>query len=522
MRARIGWITAFAALTGCASAPPRPGMRVDIPVPRAHGNASRAVAPPTREPPPPAGPRKEYQVPKVSWSELPSGLGVGVIESHDLPIVELRVVVRAGSASEGAKYGLAALTAEWLRDGGAGRLSGREVLRQAERLGATLDARVDGDSAVLSLSVLKDDLEPAMALLAQVVSVPRFDAGEFAKLKRRAVARAANLARGDGQWSAATSLARALYGSGPYSHLGATSAEIGRLAMEDCRAYYKRRYVAQSSFVVIAGDVDPSESRALAERAFASFGAALAASPQAEPGPSAEPDALPNLSVTLIDRPSTSQSDIYVGMLGPSPRDEGWAAYTVANQVLGGSQASRLFRDVREASSLAYRIGSAVRPAARGSSMFTAYAGTQTAKTGLALKQLLAHVEQLATAAPSADEIRAATSSLSDSLAVRLGTVGAVADRAVTLHALGLPDDYDARYKRALEGLDASGVEQAARAGFSGRRAIVVAGDAKVIGPMLSHFGEVLVVDPADDFAESRRIPRDPDAMIELPRAPGQ
>ena len=52
--------------------------------------------------------------------------------------------------------------------------------------------------------------------------------------------------------------------------------------------------------------------------------------------------------------------------------------------------------------------------------------------------------------------------------------------------------------------------------------ATTVAGDAAVIGPMLSHFGEVKVVDPTRDFARERTIPMDANAPLEVPRQQGK
>ena len=51
---------------------------------------------------------------------------------------------------------------------------------------------------------------------------------------------------------------------------------------------------------------------------------------------------------------------------------------------------------------------------------------------------------------------------------------------------------------------------------------LVVAGDAAVIGPMLSHFGQVKVVDPTRNFERIRTIAMDASAPLEVERQQGR
>ena len=56
----------------------------------------------------------------------------------------------------------------------------------------------------------------------------------------------------------------------------------------------------------------------------------------------------------------------------------------------------------------------------------------------------------------------------------------------------------------------------------TGHAVVVVAGDAEKIGPMLSHFGEVKVVDPTHAFDRERSIPMNADAPLEAPGEKGK
>jgi predicted Zn-dependent peptidase len=477
---------------------------------------------PTREAPPASGPSREYAFPKVVWAELSNGLKVGTISSGALPIVQIRVGVLAGKSAEAERTGLANLTGELLKDGGAGPMSSRELIAKVEGLGSSLSIRTGMDSTVLGLAVTKPHVEEAMDILGALVVAPRFNAQEFKKLKKREVERVTDRARTSGAWAASMMLHRDLYatpsGRHPYANVDATASEMQKLTVEDCRTFHKQWYVPKNAFVVIAGDVTPEQSRAAAERAFGAFRGG-------EPPTVAfsEPAPLTGLELTVIDRPKSSQSNIYVGMRGPTRNHATWPAMAVANQVLGGGVAGRLFLDVREKQSLAYSTSSSLVELAHGPVPLTAYAGTQTAKTGLALKALLDNLDRLGTSEASPAEVDTSKRYLSDVFAIKLETIGALASELVSLRTLGLPDDYDDGYRKELREVSPAAAANAAKEHIqAGKGVVIVAGDAEIVGPMLSHFGEVKVVDPMRDFATVRTIAMNPEALLEVPRAEGR
>ncbi len=510
-------------LGGCASTtppPPRPVTNVQIPV--KDTTAKPKVAEPAREAPPASGPAREFRFPRVTWAELPSGLKVASVESRALPIVQIRVVVLAGKAADGEKPGLARMTGELLKDGGAGPMSSREVLTRIESLGADLSVETGFDKTVLGLAVTKDHLGEAMALLGTMVSAPQMSPVEFGKLKKREIDRAADDARTSGRWGASMMLWRDLFtlpaDRHPYATYDATPADLERVGAADCRAFHQRWYVPKNTFVVVAGDTTPDAARAAVEKAFAGYrGGEPPTISFTDPNPPS------SLKITVVDRPKSSQSDIFVGTLGPERTDASWPNVAVANQVLGGGVSGRLFADVREKQSLAYRTGSSLIELAHGPAPLVAYAGTQTAKTGLALKALLDNLESIGKSAPSPGEVDTATRYLSDVFAIKIETIGAVADELVHLKTVGLPDDYDDGYRKELREVtpDAAGKAAAAHV-RDGHAIVVVAGDADLIGPMLSHFGEVKVVDPTRGFERERTIAYRPEAPLELPRVAGQ
>ena len=475
-----------------------------------------------REAPPESGPAKPYRFPKVTWTELSNGLKVATIPLTGLPLVQIRVVVSGGKAADGERPGLAALTGDLLEAGGAGPFSSKDLVTRIESLGANLGIDTSFDSTELSLSVTRNHLADALGLLGTIVREPRFDVAEFNKLKKRETERTADSARTSGAWGASMVLYRDLFDlpsdHHPYASYDATKAEIDRITAADCRSLHRRLYIPKNAFIVVAGDTTPEAAKAFAEKAFGAWrGGEAPVISFTDPNPPS------GLKITLVDRPKSSQSDIYAAVLGPERVDKSWASIAVANQVLGGGVSSRLFLDVREKQSLAYRTRSSLVEMAHGPAPLVVYAGTQTAKTGLALKGVLDNLEAIGRTAASAEEIDTATRYLADVFAIRMETVGAVASELAHLRVMGLPDDYDDGYRKELRDITAPlALKAAGEAIRPGHQIVVVAGDAKIIGPMLSHFGEVKVVDPTHDFARIQTIPMNAEAPLAVAREAGQ
>jgi predicted Zn-dependent peptidase len=250
----------------------------------------------------------------------------------------------------------------------------------------------------------------------------------------------------------------------------------------------------------VVGDAAPDAVRSAADEAFR--GRATGA----PPAPSlTDPMPPETLKITLVDRPRSTQSEIYLAFLGPARDEKDWPAFEVASRVLGGAAARSMPLEV-----------------SRGRIPLVAHAATPLAKTGLALRALLEHAERLAATAPQPEEVEAAVRSMNQAFAARMQSPAAVADELARARALNLPDDYVEALRKELRDITPALVTRVAGEILRPNHAIVVvAGDAEVAGPLLSRFGEVKVVDPTRDFERRRSIPENPEAPVD-PAAGGR
>jgi predicted Zn-dependent peptidase len=469
--------------------------------------------------PPPRGLTPDAPFPAIVDRELDNGLRLKLVRHGSYPIVELRLLVLSGKATDGAGVGTAALAAQMLKAGGAGKWDSRQLLERAESMGSSLQIDTDMDSTEISLSVLKTDLEPALEVLAAVAMKPRFSVVEFSKLRQREIERASSLARTSGRWTATMVLYGELYelpmSVHGYAHYDVTPKQLSKLTLADCRRWHAKQMVPQNAVLVAAGDVDPALVERAAQRYFGPWKGELG-----EPPNFTRPTPPEKLSVFLVDRPGSAQSEIFVATLGPERHSEQWVPLRAADQVLGGGVAGRLFLDVRERRSLAYSTGSQLVELAHAPVPILLSAGTQTPKTAHAVKALLEHFEKMGAFPPGPEEVEIAARYLSDSFLLRLESTGTIADLTAHLAVLGLSNNYYDEYRKAVRSVDAAAVFEAAKPYFrAGHVLVVVTGDAKSIAKPLTFFGPVQVIDPENEFARMKLLPYDPKAELDVPAA---
>jgi zinc protease len=492
-------LTALLAASACGGSQPAPAPAPSPSVSAAPVAKATPVDPLATAPA--AGITPDLPFPPIVHGALPSGLRLRTVARKSYPIVELRLVIFSGQASDGEKPGLAALAGELLKAGGAGKWSSRALVEQAESLGASLTVSTDRDATRIGLGVTSADVEPALEIMAALVQAPRFAADEFKKLKTQEIDRVKSSARGSASWAASMLLYRELYelptGVHPYARYDSLPAEVEKLSLADCKDWHRRHVTPENAVLVVSGDVVPAAVEAAAAKIFAPW---KGAKPEGVSFNS--PEQRKRTEIVIADRPGSAQSQIYVASFGPERSSDEFPALSAANQALGGGVAGRLFNDVREKRSLAYSTGSQLEEPAHGPSPIVLSAGTQTPKTAEAVAALLEHAGKMTREPPSEGELDIARRQLSDSFLFRMETAGAIADLTSKLAVLKLPDDYYDEYRRAVKKLDVSAVAAVATRYYQPAASLViVAGDAAVIAEPLRKLAPVTIVDPENGFA---------------------
>ncbi len=453
-------------------------------------NTAKSSEPSTREPPPAPSEPKDVSLPPVDVTQLENGLQVNTIVANDLPVVYATLVVSSGAESDPPRLpGLAGLVASMLKEGTTRRTSA-QLADAIEFLGADLWASSDEENTYIGIRALAGQFEAAMSILAEVASKPSFNAGELAKLKKRELDRLA-LAEREPGYIARRTFYRRLYGDHPYAAVDTTPAAVKRVTRQDMVQWHRKYFVGKNSFLVVAGDVSSEQVVATVKKDFAKWKPGKRAVASYGKMPAHE-----GRQIVVVDRPGSVQSVIYIGNLAIPRANRVWIPLMVANQVLGGSAASRLFMDLREKRSLTYGAYSTVAERVQ-TAPFIAYASVRTEVTHEAIGAFFEHLDVIVKEQPSKDELANAKRYLSDSFPLRVDTPGKIANLVVELRTFELPDDYWDRYRNAIRATSGSEALYAAREYIKPNKALVViVGQAADFAESLTEFGPVTVVSP--------------------------
>lgn len=359
--------------------------------------------------------------PVVVQDTLPNGAALLVSEQKTLPMVIVRVMLDAGARRDpDSKAGLANLTAELVTEGTATR-SAQQIKDAIDFIGGALGASADTDYAVVTLQVLRKDLDAGLALLADVLLRPAFKPDELAR-RREAVLASIRAAEDDPTAVALKAFQRALFGDTPYGHPDeGTEATVPRITRADVQGFFRRYYGPSRAAIVVVGDVSPAEAREHFGRALGTWrGEPIA--PFVYP-----PFTAPPGEQVRIKRPVT-QAGIVMGQLGIARDNPDYETISVMNYVLGsGGFSSRLMDSIRTQAGLAYSVGSYF-VASKSPGPFEIIMQTKTASIADAIARARQEVERIRSAPIGDDELQEAKRYLTGSFPLRLDSNSKIAD----------------------------------------------------------------------------------------------
>ena len=437
---------------------------------------------------PASGERRELVFPEIKRSTLPNGLEIDTVNAKQLPLFYAQVAIRSGRESDPKSLpGLSSVAATMLKEGTL-RRSGVQLAEKIEFLGADLWASADGESMTVGIRALSEHFDEAMALLAEVVTEPSFQTAELKKLKKREFDRL-SLSERDPNYVGRRAYSKALYGQHPYATVDTNPSAIKKINRGELVRWHRRHVVATNSVLVVVGDVESAKVQSTASRVFGKWNKGVAAKPAYT-----APPARDKREILIVDRPGSVQSVILIGNLAIDRKDDDWIALSVANQVLGGSAASRLFMDLREKRSLTYGAYSRLAQTMDKGSL-TASASVRTDVTFQAVDAFFEHLERIVTEPTPPGELNNAHRFLSDSFPLKIDTTGKIANLITNLRLYNLPDDYWQTFGPAVWKVGVADALQAAKKHIRPHEALVViVGQAADFAQALRKFGPVTVV----------------------------
>ncbi|MBX9928477.1 MAG: insulinase family protein [Gemmatimonadaceae bacterium] len=438
---------------------------------------------------PVSGALRPYAFPPVRRWTLANGMGVAFAALPGAALARVLAVVDGGALADPlTACGAQAFIADAVLEGTATR-DADAFVAASEGIGAAFDAGVDWDAAYIGSTMLREHLGAALILLADALRAPRFAGPEMTRLADEH--RAARMqAEAEPRTIADERMQALLFpGERAGAPLGGTTAQLDAVRALDLAATHAAHYAPARTTLVVVGDLDAAAVEAQVAAAFGAWEAPTTTG--RVPLPQGTSTAR---RIVVVDRARAAQTELRAGVIGVPRRHPDYLALVVANAILGGLFGSRLNLNLRERNAFTYGARSAI-DWRRGATGWTLSTAVQTDVTGAACREMLAEVDALRAAAPSADEVEAATAYLAGVFPIRYETVDAVASALAASVVLDLEADYFDTYRDRVRAIRPADVHRVVRTHLTAEAMVCVAvGDAAAIVPLLERDARVSVV----------------------------
>ena len=411
--------------------------------------------------------------------KLPNDLVWLFSPQTELPLVTLELLIKAGTLTDPPrKEGLANLTASLLLNGTKSR-SAAKIASELDFMGARLSVAGGGDFATVSLTVLKKDLGPALALLQDILMNPTFPAAEVVRKVNQFKAALAS-AEDEPKVVASRTFIKQLYGAFPYNHpVMGTPQGLTAITRRDLVEFHRNYYRPNNTVLSLVGDLTLAEAQEWVAKIFRAWAAA--------PLPAIKLPAIPSLNQrreVVIDKDIT-QANIILGNLGITRHNRDFYAFQVMNYLLGGGGfVSRLMDDIRVNRGLAYSVYSSFDPGLEPGPFIVALE-TKNASAGEAVTRVVEQLRRIMTQPVTPEELKEAKSYLIGSFPRKMDSISKRAWLLGYVEVYGLGLDYPWRYPELIQHLTPEDIQKVAEKYLQPEKyLLVVVGKKSAMSPL--------------------------------------
>lgn len=395
-------------------------------------------------------PELNYQPPKPDGFRhtLACGATAYIAENHEVPTLDLTIIVRTGSMYEPVeKAGLADMTGYLMRNGGIEGMTAKELDERLAFLAGEISVSIGSSSGRASLFCLSKDTDEGLALLKRVLRNPLF---EQEALDRYRTDKLSDMEQrnSDARSIESREWQFLMYGDHPCTiDYRQTEQSVNSITRDDLIAFHDKYFFPGNFIVAVSGDFNTDELIAKLNTLFEGW-------PDQELMLPVIPDQIPDPKpgVYLIKKEDVNQSRIRIGHLGVKRDIPDEYALLVMNDILGGGGfTSRIVRRVRSDEGLAYSAGSAFDRPVEYPGTFRAFFQTKHATAAFGTKLMLDEINRIRVEKCDQETVDNSKAGFVSSLVNNFGDKRSIVTTFASDQFTGRPDDYWQNYTKNVQ-----------------------------------------------------------------------
>jgi zinc protease len=402
-------------------------------------------------------PALHFEIPRAERVVLECGMPVYLLRDTELPIINMTAMVKVGSVYEPAlKSGLAGMTGNVMRSGGAGGLPPEKMDDELEFMASSVESGIGSDMGTVALTALAKNFSPTLRIFSDVLLRPDFSEKRI-DIARKQVIEGLRRQNDDPKEIAGREIGKAIYAGHPLGDQ-ATYESVKNITRQDMLDFHRRFYRLDNMILSVSGDF---VREALLKELNAAF---------AQPAKRAalllpelpQPEKLFKEEIIYASK-DVNQSVIRMGHIGLSKDSPDIYAVRILDYILGGSFTSRLTMEIRTNQGLAYSVGSHFDIGRRFTGSFIAETETKAESTVRVIGLMKEIIFGITREPVSDQELNAAREYMINSFMFGFTSPASIVSQRARLEYYGYPDGYLERYRDNIAKVTRTDVLDAAR-----------------------------------------------------------
>ena len=401
---------------------------------------------------PESGPAPEIFFGKPQTFNLDNGLTVMVVENTKLPRASASLSFDNPLIFEGDIAGVSSILAEMVGNG-TQSISKEDFIEEIDYMGASLNVTGSGAFA----GSLKRYFPRVLELMASAVLEPLFTQEEFDRQKNLIKE---SLKTGDKDVATAANRVEGFitYGSQHPNGEFVTQESLDKASLQDAIDFYNNYSSPSNAYLVIIGDVNYDEIKSNVTNLFGSW-SSKDVSASSFPSPT-NPD---ETEIIFVDMPNGVQSVVsIINTVDFNKNNSDYFAALVANRILGGGGAGRLFNNLREDKGWTYGSYSGISESYKTKGTVIAQAQVRNEVTDSAAVELLMELDKMKNSFVTDEELNSAKAKYTGNFVLSLENPSTIAGFARNIITQKLPEDYYNSFLENINNVTKEDVQKAA------------------------------------------------------------
>lgn len=416
---------------------------------------------------------------------LDSGLRCLFIHDETQPLITIKLLVKRGSALEDLP-GISNFTVKMMMKG-TDKLTSKDIARETEYYGITMNFQSKWDDSVFQLVSLSDHIDNASEVFFDCLLNSSFPEQEVNKMKKQMIA-GIKQNWSDSGFLSKYAFADTYYHNHPYGNtLTGFSEDVEKITRKDCIAWKEKLIIDSEITLLMAGNFDEKKMTKIFNNKLSGHDFSNNKSPVLDKADHRKDD-----PIAVIDKADAKQTSLRMGKPAIDRMHPDFPLLQVCNTVFGGYFKSRLNDLIREKLGYTYGIQSGIDSRLYGNALVVA-ADLNTGSTKDAIDKVLNEMKVFSSENIIEEEQSIAIQHLLGSFARMMETPQQKLSLLAGKELFSLPDDYHEKFFDRIKRSSLDDIFEIQKKYFKPEHIVIaVAGNADYLADQLSDIGNVI------------------------------